>query len=404
MGLLSLGTPLEWEDVKPHINHVKKHGINQFLNIWKKVKTRRMDHLLWGEEVEYCVVDLSSNKARLSLRAEETLDKLQQLEQDAINRGTVFESSWKPEYARYMLEGTPGFPYGYTLDDLLQVEDNMIKRRKLASSLLREGEVVLSLTNFPMLGSPECFSPDAKPTPEDGSSRSLFIPQEAITRHARFPTLTCNIRKRRGEKVAINLPIFKDSNTPKPFREPVPPAVQDLLRRKGEPIPDSLSEYEPAALENHVYMDAMCFGMGCSCLQVTFQACSVEQGRRLYDHMAVMTPIMLALSAAAPIFKGYLTDVDCRWNVIAGSVDDRSRQERGLEPLQNQKRIFKSRYDSISRYLSPGPNVSGLCSTGEADFTRKARGSEYYKDEYNDLPIVQDDEIYEQLLEGGKHF
>jgi len=39
----------------------------------------------------------------------------------------------------------------------------------------------------------------------------------------------------------------------------------------------------------------------------------------------------LALTAAAPIYRGYLSDVDCRWNVIAGSVDDRSKEERGLE-------------------------------------------------------------------------
>jgi glutamate--cysteine ligase catalytic subunit len=91
-----------------------------------------------------------------------------------------------------------------------------------------------------------------------------------------------------------------------------------------------LPEYEAAALENHVYMDAMCFGMGCSCLQVTIQACSIEAARRLYDHLTVMTPILMALSAAAPIFRGYLTDVDSRWNVIANSVDDRSKEERGI--------------------------------------------------------------------------
>jgi hypothetical protein len=30
-----------------------------------------------------------------------------------------------PEYGRYMLESTPGAPYGATLDDLLLVEGNM---------------------------------------------------------------------------------------------------------------------------------------------------------------------------------------------------------------------------------------------------------------------------------------
>ena len=44
-----------------------------------------------------------------------------------INR-RIPDSSWKPEYGRYMLEGTPGVPYGSTLDDLLTVEDNMRRR------------------------------------------------------------------------------------------------------------------------------------------------------------------------------------------------------------------------------------------------------------------------------------
>ena len=51
MGLLSLGTPLEWPEVKPLSNHVRSHGIKQFLNIYHSVKTRRLDHQLWGEEV-----------------------------------------------------------------------------------------------------------------------------------------------------------------------------------------------------------------------------------------------------------------------------------------------------------------------------------------------------------------
>ena len=32
----------------------------------------------------------------------------------------------------------------------------------------------------------------------------------------------------------------------------------------------------------------------------------------------------MALSAAAPIFRGYLCDVDCRWDVISAAVDDRT--------------------------------------------------------------------------------
>ena len=65
-----------------------------------------------------------------------------------------------------------------------------------------------------------------------------------------------------------------------------------------------------AALADHIYLDAMGFGMGCCCLQVvpamndaavhsaqmTFQGRSIDEARYLYDQLAVMTPIMLALS------------------------------------------------------------------------------------------------------------
>lgn len=39
----------------------------------------------------------------------------------------------------------------------------------------------------------------------------------------------------------------------------------------------------------------------------------------------------MALSAASPFYRGYVSDVDCRWGVISASVDDRTREERGLE-------------------------------------------------------------------------
>ena len=50
----------------------------------------------------------------------------------------------------------------------------------------------------------------------------------------------------------------------------------------------------------------------------------------MYDQLAVLAPIMLAMTAASPIFKGRLADVDARWDIIAQSVDDRTPAERGL--------------------------------------------------------------------------
>lgn len=73
-----------------------------------------------------------------------------------------------------------------------------------------------------------------------------------------------------------------------------------------------------------------------------------------YYWNTLLTVLQLALTAASPLHRGYVTDVDCRWNVISCSVDCRTREERGELPLkQNKFRIPKSRYDSIDSYLSP---------------------------------------------------
>ncbi|KAB0366706.1 hypothetical protein FD754_010862 [Muntiacus muntjak] len=334
MGLLSQGSPLSWEETQRHADHVRRHGILQFLHIYHAVKDRHKDVLKWGDErdLEPCL-----------LRSHPTL--------------------WRPEYGSYMIEGTPGQPYGGTMSEFNTVEDNMRKRRKEATSLLRENQALCTITSFPRLGCPGFTLPEFKPSPvEGGASKSLFFPDEAINKHPRFSTLTRNIRHRRGEKVVINVPIFKDKNTPTPFIETFP---ED-------------EEAAKAAKPDHIYMDAMGFGMGNCCLQVTFQACSISEARYLYDQLATICPIVMALSAASPFYRGYVSDIDCRWGVISASVDDRTREERGLEPLKNNHyRISKSRYDSIDSYLS---------ECGE---------------KYNDIDLTKDKEIYEQLLQEG---
>ncbi|XP_037818840.1 glutamate--cysteine ligase [Lucilia sericata] len=356
MGLLSEGSPLSWEETKAHAEHVREHGVTQFINLYHRLKDRQGDVLKWGDEVEYIIVKFDDNKkqAKVSLKAQELLAKLNEKEM-ADPQGV--KSLWRPEYGAYMIEGTPGKPFGGLMAHFNVVEANMRYRREEVTELLEKDECVMSITNFPRLGCKEFTHPIYNPQPEDptSSAKSLYFPDEAIyPGHPRFKTLTRNIRMRRGEKVAIKLKVFKDENTKLPV-EGSPPMEPDV-----------------------VLLDAMGFGMGCCCLQLTFQACNITEARTLYDQLAPLCPIMLALTAASPIYRGYLTESDCRWNVISSSVDCRTQEERGLKPLKENKfRIAKSRYDSIDSYLSP---------EGE---------------EYNDVPLTYDEKVYKRLREGG---
>jgi glutamate--cysteine ligase catalytic subunit len=51
MGLLTEGTPLSWEETKKYADHVRKHGIKQFIALHDRLKDRKNDGLKWGEEV-----------------------------------------------------------------------------------------------------------------------------------------------------------------------------------------------------------------------------------------------------------------------------------------------------------------------------------------------------------------
>lgn len=186
MGLLSQGSPLSWEETQRHADHVRRHGILQFLHIYHAVKDRHKDVLKWGDEVEYMLVsfDHESKKVQLVLSGEELLETLQEKgERTNPNHPTL----WRPEYGSYMIEGTPGQPYGGTMSEFNTVEDNMRKRRKEATSLLGENQALCTITSFPRLGCPGFTLPEYKPNPvEEGASKSLFFPDEAINKHPRF--------------------------------------------------------------------------------------------------------------------------------------------------------------------------------------------------------------------------
>ena len=153
-------------------------------------------------------------------------------------------------------------------------------------------------------------------------------------------------------------------------------------------------------------MDAMAFGMGSCCLQITFQAKDVEESRFIYDQLALLTPIMMALTASTPLLRGRIADTDCRWGIISESVDDRTLAERGRDDPDapheyltegGQRRIHKSRYDSISTYIYQG----ALYLQDEYDNMKKSGLANRVLNIYNDIPVPIDESSYQQLREAG---
>src|SRR5260370_33764250 len=98
-------------------------------------------------------------------------------------------------------------------------------------------------------------------------------------------TLTANIRRRRGSKVAINLPIYIDRRTPRPFVDPTIPWHRDVFPEDAGAPHGSMASFREkvnitcyilllqpmhgAALIDPIYLDAMGLVLSFCCVQLT---------------------------------------------------------------------------------------------------------------------------------------
>ena len=112
---------------------------------------------------------------------------------------------------------------------------------------------------------------------------------------------------------------------------------------------------------------------------------------------------MMALTASTPFIKGRLLDTDARWGIISESVDCRTPAERGREDpnapydsynAKGQRRIYKSRYDSISTFIYQGYG-------GDREAMEKSGLGNRILNMYNDIPVPIDEEKYRQLRDAG---
>ncbi|CAF1115023.1 unnamed protein product [Adineta ricciae] len=330
MGLLSEGRPLKWTEIKDALKQIRTYGVDQLIQVYHKCKNRQRDAFTWGDEVELTLVrfDHENKKVQLLLKAHKLLPALHKLNEEIQDEACRI--AWHPEACDFVVEGVPFQPYGFLPSHFNTVEANMRLRREQVQKLLAEQsdcDFILNIAAFPRYGQGEYTHPAIEYGSSHSVEESLCFPDSLISPiHPRTKSLSENTHERRQGKASVNIPIFKDSSTPSPFR-------------------DNLFKDDPNLKDDHIHLDSTAAGWGCCCLQVTFQAESFEGSLRLYDQLIPLCPIMLCLSAACPIWRGYLSDVDCRWNIISAAADDRTAVER-------QQENILSRYGPTPFYLT----------------------------------------------------
>ncbi|KAG8467409.1 hypothetical protein KFE25_000725 [Diacronema lutheri] len=398
-----VGEPMSWAESKPHLREIRRRGVAQFIALYRSVEHAVGRELLWGDEIEYHLMRLDGEPAdaartvKLSLRAPELLDKL--VESEGTDPSRYDGCAWHAEYGRWMVEATPREPFGSYATEMLRVERSMRLRRQRLLSMLEPNEIIPTVPTFPLMGVGDFAHP---PAPTMGPvARSESVPDDVINPHPRMRTLTANIRERRGDgTVEVRVPLFRDICTPE-FKSPPPPPYEAPPTARADGAPDGAADGAAAAPQPTVRGDAMAYGMGSCCLQVTFQARDVHESRFLTDQLAVLAPIFLALTAATPTFRGRLVDTDVRWAAISQAVDDRTPAERHADgtpvpPGAEQpelagagvRRFAKSRYASISHFIYDCP-------------VARLRGERNPILALNDLECEVDEEIAAQLRAAG---
>ena len=383
MGFLKIfGIPLSFIESLKYHKIIRDNFVNFVIKALKSVTINKNPQ--FGYEFEFHKIKIDDEKKHvyLDLTAQNDIYKA-----STYNLKTGFYICH--EYGGWMVEAIHDDPF--PILDLTKLTDSVNNLYKYLNNKFGNNSI-LSFSSFPMLGCGDYFEQkldfdsdsegeenekteseknllkaDIKKLEEKQEqkkkekeeldlnpyTKSIYLNDNIINKHPRFATLAKNIRERRGKKVEIKIPIFKDINT-------------NFKETPEEPYP------------NYVYMDAMGFGMGNCCVQVTLGTCCLNTALFLYDEMIPFTPILLCISSNTPLFKGKLTDYDNRWSSISQSVDDRTDEER--DP-KSSKYIYKSRYSSCYSYIS---------------------NSKYTKDYMNDypkMPINQD--YYKKFIENG---
>eukprot|EP00344_Euplotes_crassus_P002658 CAMPEP_0197001892 /NCGR_PEP_ID=MMETSP1380-20130617/6480_1 /TAXON_ID=5936 /ORGANISM="Euplotes crassus, Strain CT5" /LENGTH=637 /DNA_ID=CAMNT_0042419747 /DNA_START=37 /DNA_END=1950 /DNA_ORIENTATION=- len=338
MGFLSvISNALTWDEMEKAQDQIKLYGVLQAIKLYDTFKhlDKKLEDLKWGEELEYHVgkLDHKDKKAKIVVEGyKKVIEILKDIEQD--------EFDYQAEFGSWMVEAVPAKPYTiYDAKGPIEAFKSLHRRRKIVNDeIFMTGMIMSSLSSWPNLGAGDFFHTEDDKLYDvtdyeeyNKASNSEYILDDMTNPHPRFPAMMSSVRERRGKKVDIRVPLYPDENT-------------------GE------GKIDGHKTPGEIHMDSQHFGMGASCVQITFEAQNIEHAKYMHDCFIPLGPIVGALGASAPIYKGQLANWDFRWNIIASSVD--SRKDEELSP-DHHNYMPKSRYAGMNHYLSDHPYFCG---------------------------------------------
>ncbi|KGO40797.1 Glutamate-cysteine ligase catalytic subunit [Penicillium expansum] len=298
MGIPVKGPSIGWPETEQAAPNIQRWATEQLLCLWRKQRSRSDNVASWGDEIEYNLVDLNPDAERATLLLDQEKVIRQWEESPASNEEPVV-LQW--EWAKYVVETTPAEPYTEHIEDILSVEQNMNRRRQVINHSLSPNQHTMSLSFFPRAGA------DGQWTTPQGQNQTNY----SMCSLPRYRTIPENILKRGQGRKKTHYPVYQDIETPNTFHDILP---------SGEKV------------KNHLCLDDLEVGIGCCSLQTTFQAQNETEARWLHDQLIPLAPIFLAMTAAVPIWKGYLVDTDIRWQRFGDLTDDRRPEEMETTP------------------------------------------------------------------------
>ena len=113
---------------------------------------------------------------------------------------------------------------------------------------------------------------------------------------------------------------------------------------KGESIKCAIPiEQDTKTTERMLKFDGASHGYNGLAFQITFSSRCLNQTRRIYDQLNVLSPLLLSMSASTCIYGRRLLDLCTRYEVAAQGTDDRSFLD---------KKFMTQRYSNITHYVS----------------------------------------------------